>query len=1665
VILFIAALASWAQEPTQHTVSATGEAEWVYEADHFGRFSFEVKSAQGAAIQLIDKMTGPGGTNGRIGEEDGRIDTFLDQGEVKVLTHADPRGEGDATITVTPFERLDGLQVLATGRPQKTDLADKQERAFWVEAKNNEIVAFEAVGRFVEDMRLWRDGSWLVDASPVCRSIEPVEGQPMRRCQLTTKVEAGQYQVSVYGGPGQLWAEPGEDEALYVVRGLPSEGAIGRKRFRIDGTGTNRLHVPKTVRYAHISLDDNAPVTLRASSLNRSAPYASGGTSASITEETRIPVADVRVSPANDGAVLTVEGPPGTDYILTWFDPLKPRAKVTGKGKTFVGTLQAADPADIPDPSGLLYRQVKVKQGVYRSILSHSMGLQLDGKHGYRKEFGIDGTLQILLDVQSEDRFIIESELAMQVVIEPALTDKPKGYQRPSAVSLPWDDTLVAGQYMLTLYPESPGITTLSIRPNGWGEWVKQKTGFGADVGGRAPGLMAVVDIDPGAELTLWSAEIPGVTSGLVVRDLPLEDLSDPIPLAMLPGETLNLPVSPEVDGILEALTIDGTALPISVDGATASDAPHLMLESHTIAVTNDGDEPIRAMLAYRPDSPPPALTRAPALKLPDFDELAKNAPAFVDLERDSQHTFLVKVGDPGLYRVTSTGLLATSGNLRGRVRLSLGSGDQNGVGRNFNVARYLRTADYQLSVRSRGRSAGHLGVSLVRARIADGGDLLDGIPARVTLPAGDAVRYTFTVEEQGKYRVQSRSQRGTFQCRIEDQDGWPRTAPSVGCDLTRELKPGTYGVLVLPEQVETRRITTMNRVLSEELRDGHGPHALALGKGARHVWVEPTDGAERTPDSWTFALPAEARVTLKAGDEMAGTVFRGDESVGRLVPGRSWTETLEAGDYRVEIVGARKGTGIPYRVSARTSELVVGVSRSVSVPSKQTVAVGEAGLITLASHGSTDVRAQLLDSDGNVVASNDDRPDDWNFRISTWVGAGRYRLVLDAVAGRGSTTVDVRAPEEQEVEATKAGKTLDLEIGSRTVVVPLDLPAKRDLIQARVRATETVGIAIEVEQQDGTWTSLARAAGRSPRVAARRLAGAPTRLRLWSLDERGGAVAVTAYDAKARPVGNSALEKGTTISASTPWPSVKIGGRTGLFALEGARTDVWVCPRAGQGCVPAPPVAPVTEDGLVILGSTLKGRRLPLTDEAVIALDELPVSVDVPDADVAVLIARTSTGQPGARFDVGPTALGDRAALAIDLGGPGRALVWRGSKQNTPVQTRLRAHRLEATRGSLESAGQTTVEVPANGAVEIDLGKQSQALRLGLERGTAVTVSNQAVWADDKAATTELVGRGKMWLLNPTDAPRLVTVESQDTTAETGLVGFEYSWERILPTAGLQTLAVAADDGGRLRVRGAELRYLRADGRVEVGDDLEVGPGGTAWLAHGPGTVLAWVERFDSPGPWRTLDTKDADLAAGAEIKLDGPVALNLNIGAPGVAHIRVSSPFVAWVGRVDVPQSVHVNETGGMLDLWLPDGTARIVLRGVADTSLSGTVSLTASNATEISEGLGPEVLLLPGSSRWFRFDVTADSLIGVGVSAEADRVLATVYSMDGAEVASGLIRRVELEAGTWLLALSQSSTGAPIRARPALAGVDRPDSGPPEDVVRKYLALAGLNPQGGE
>src|SRR2546425_13125612 len=80
------ALAAPPAEPTlsRASVPARGRQEAILTVHAFGRYAVTVASPQGTALQLVDRIAGPGQAQGTTGKTDGRLDVFLDRGEYQV---------------------------------------------------------------------------------------------------------------------------------------------------------------------------------------------------------------------------------------------------------------------------------------------------------------------------------------------------------------------------------------------------------------------------------------------------------------------------------------------------------------------------------------------------------------------------------------------------------------------------------------------------------------------------------------------------------------------------------------------------------------------------------------------------------------------------------------------------------------------------------------------------------------------------------------------------------------------------------------------------------------------------------------------------------------------------------------------------------------------------------------------------------------------------------------------------------------------------------------------------------------------------------------------------------------------------------------------------------------------------------------------------------------------------------------------------------------------------------------------------------------------------------------------------------------------------------------------------------------------------------------------
>ena len=169
---------------------------------------------------------------------------------------------------------------------------------------------------------------------------------------------------------------------------------------------------------------------------------------------------------------------------------------------------------------------------------------------------------------------------------------------------------------------------------------------------------------------------------------------------------------------------------------------------------------------------------------------------------------------------------------------------------------------------------------------------------------------------------------------------------------------------------------------------------------------------------------------------------------------------------------------------------------------------------------------------------------------------------------------------------------------------------------------------------------------------------------------------------------------------------------------------------------------------------------------------------------------------------------------------------------------------------------------------------------------------------------------------------------------------------------------------------------------------------------------------------------------------------------------HVRAATAAATQLRRGSDAPSVALHPQGVSLDAHLPAGTSELVLRALAGGALAGTLELTATPVTPLEEGAGPEVLLAPGATRFFSFAVAREGHVGVGVRASTDVVETALMSADGRRLGEGVVQMPVLAPGTYLLALHAPAAGRPVRARPAVVGLRLPDTGPPEDVLKRYL-----------
>lgn len=1696
-----------------------------------GRYAITATSGTGTALQVVDRLTGPGEPSGSAGERDGRLDLLLDRGAYRLVTRGAEQAGGEVRLAALPFRAADTAQpaLLVEEKPVATELGDFEQRSWWLRVDARRRVILEAAGRNLSDLRLFRDGGWLVDAAPAAETIEPDPGRPLRSLRIVATLAPGLYLLRAFGGPDEPWPAGGDRHPLHLRFGIPTLGEAGRTRYRVGPFGADHYILPGAVTFVRLELAEAAEAALAEAPFPAEGdPFLKPRTSAGITKKHREPVATLEPGAQGGPRLVTVRAAAGQAYVLQHFE-LRQSYSFQRSGRHWIGSVHSGHAQDSADATAILTGTSAPSRRGLEPLLWQTV--EIGAARGWARRCNLPDTLTVFFRVGDADRYeVLLRGSAARARFEPFLVTRPQNYREPELKPSGTAWELGTGWHVLTIVPDQPGIVEAAVRPAGRLDAVWDLLDPGHPPGGepvRPAATFPAVDLDWGNRYTVYLNRRPGVRSGLVLRQLPI-DLERPLPLALMPGEEISVEARVAEAGSIRAETEAGESLEVRAGAGPWRKALDVGAGTFAVRVRNPGGASVPAALRFdalrlREDAPLPALPPGALPPPPQFPALAGGEPRFFDLERGGTATFTVRVAEPAFQTLESTGLLAVAGTLRSRLAPALAAAAGGGTGRNFLIGSYLTAGDYQLTVKALGASRGHLGVRLRRSPLRDGGDLREGTPSRVTVGAAEGVVHPFEIVEAGAYRLEASAAGRPLPGRLEDADGWPLATPGSPARFERRFEPGRYRLLLPPEAVGSRRVTLLERVADPPRLEGHGPHPLELDRTIGHLWVEPpadAGDAARTPDRWEFALPAPATLKVTLTGEMQSEIRRREDPPGagplaRVPAGRTWSGRLPAGRYALEAVCSRRNNHNRYEITVEAGELLAGASRTVSAPVTLPVSVAAGGLFEFSTSGSADVRARLVSGAGATIAEQEDRPDDWNVQFAARLAPGDYRLELAPTGSDGAPTrVAMRAIAEREEPPLPLPGSRAVLPGEDVAIIPLAIPAGAALLVVRVGADETVGAAVEHHDGGGwqeLWSGLERThAVELPLPGA--LGSGETaryRLRLWSLDRPGGAIRVAAAAVTPPRINEGELLRGAAVAGlavqDPPLAVAEIAlDRPGLVALgeapawrsSGAAHRALSTP--GPGDVLAAPGARLWVAVDLPPGAgqaTLAGRRVALTPQTPLTVelpaDGSPVACDL-EADPAgpvLVTASADSGRPAViivprdrpgrqEATAHATAVvSERAAAALSDGtGPVSALLWSADPARPAPRATLRLFGFAAAAGAQLPAGTSGGSIEPGGAQRFSLPRGDKRLRLSLGPGLAAALlrdgrAESAHAAGDAARVETLeTAADRLSIVNAAGSPapwsaELLPLESRDRIAAISAASPHI---RDHAAAGTARIAVAPDDGRgaplRLRVAGAAAApvFLGADGRILAGDDLAVGGGGALLLPHGRGLTAAWVERPGSTtsGLWGDVTPpREQPLGAAGVVRLGGPSAgFSLKVDAPSVLHLRTERPLVGVLRRPAGGTDGLIQQRAATLELYLAPGTTTLWLRPAAGGDLHGSAEVLLSAVTPIGEGPGPEALLAPGAAHYFSFSVTREGPLGIGVRAAPDSATCRLLDAAGRIIGEGVVQMPRLAPGSYLLAVSAPADGGPVAVRPALAGLVLPGSGPPEDVVRRYLGLAG-------
>ena len=1691
----------------QTEFDARGMNETLLHVSVPGRYSLQTQSDQGTKIEIVDRMAGPFAAAGSAGEQDGRLDLLLDKGIYKIRLRSHEEGVGTLKMAVHPFVEIDSpdkLLSLDAYRIESGSLEDLQQQSFWLHLKRRRILRLEAIGRNLKDCRLWRDGVWLEDIKPRFSTYEPVNGQPMGYAEFYHDLNPGIYRLTFYGGAALAWADDSREHPFTLRMGYRRLGSSGKQVITLSPFGREAYAVPAKTDFFQISRADKKATTLWVRRWEDKASRHGGRERAAITKESRNPWAVVQTGVQRWDKWVTVQGSPGDRVVLTYFSKKREVFSFSQEsGDYWISSLHSAEGRDAIDVTGILSHPEQ-KTPVGSQVLPVGLDTPLvTGK------FNLLGNTSLFLKLEDAGTYVVEEDEASgargRYRIEPFMVSRPRNYRSPPFQSPGKAIELTQGFYKLTIRPdESKGTLSFVLR---------QTDTESGDFQTIPPPARKQSVLLPQVTLPQYRGQYTlrlnhrhNVTTGIIIRSLPM-DLSEPLPVILNPGQSVPVFISVSQRSTLIIEGDKETPFLLTAGERSLTTDSILSSGSHKLSLKNSGTETTLFILKTIPAESPSELTLSDLkdqLEQPNpFPFLTEQKPLYVDFNRNQKQHFTLIVEEPSLYRLETSGRLATQLTVRTALITQLFTAKQNGIGRNALVQQYLRPGVYQITVQTQGQSRGRAGIHLRRTPLNPQGELTAGSVKKARLQPDAALRYTLTIDEPGKYRLNTLGLGKDFACRLEDEAEWLLTKPGSGRVVLRHFEPGVYYYYSLPLPVESTRITALTQIAEKQERVGKGPHPIPFNETIKMMWRE-EEG--RPPDIFTTEITAPVDVTINLSGSMEGVIhLRGEASDGRIITGGSaWQDTLQPGQYEIALKSAKENNLLPYTLRMETSQLIPGLRQPVDLPADLTVRLGKPGIVDLFSFGPTDVKASLWDETGaRLLAQNDDMPNDWNFRISQRLAAGRYLLKLVPV-GRTYDIVHVFMEFREQHALPERGFppfTVEENLEEKVLAIPFRVDNASSLVGVTVNASQLptgdgvdeLGVALLKGAHtlyEGTIDDDQDSAFYIPLQTE-----TSYQILLWRLGDFAGEVTLDVAPLTIKPV--SVLRGQTELL----WPPY--AEPIALELTDGDQSSYWAHESTGAllqssstlerpfRAVMDAPVVMNDGRGWLILNPYEKTQHLTLEPFVLstgtvktVELGQLPFAFDLENENDGPLLLEmnsiggqigamtyTSDGQFGSKFHWhGMGMAPSKTAAAVPSKGKYRAKIWQTRETVEKEKVHLSTHtfRMEE-RIQFGQVRSYEGPIKPGSAKAFVLDKSSQTYELLLTGGLVAFVwdgkhTQALIAAHDNTQESITVPGGELFIVNRGDEAGLFRVEKKREPVKT-VQAFDskQEFEGVFTEAGTVSLLIEeVKDQKELFVAGDAVRsrLLGNNGIIREGERFQAHRAkGILELSYGPGYVKVWEAdpqekdlAFMGKRPRRVkgLSEELATLEHRSQrwmFGLEQPAYIIADADEPGVTALLADQKILAT--------SIGSSNKGRQLHYFLPPGDYQLWTRPLEGTTQAGNIHLLKVFPKPLNTASNSPRLIRPGEIQAFTFSVTVKGKVGVGIRTESDELDARLFDSQFKLLASSPVMIQELELGEYLLTVETiPQAPAPIQYTPVVLGNTGGRQEIPEEVIGKYL-----------